>query len=358
MSVRSTAMRGISAALFHTGLVGRIGATAGYLWPYAGYRVLTFHRVDDENDPFLPSLSTARFAARMAHIARHYTVLPLEDLAARVRRGAGPRNALAITFDDGYRSNLTHAAPILSRYGLPATIFLVSSYIGTPHALWFDRLALALKNSRRSEVRFEEGRPLPLTTVEERLRALTAAQKYFKTLPYRDHQPQLDRVLANVRRGAEPRSVSCCRGRAHSAGLGFSVGPIPRLTPSCPGWIRMTPDARSRVEAGDRASPGRLTTFAYPNGGVDDYTGGHGALVSEAGFVCGHYSPRPQHDGDPSARASPWRGMGYAFTLPMPFRRHYQLTDGWIHEQGEHTTCVALSGTLATVTRSGSCWTA
>jgi hypothetical protein len=70
MSVRSTAMRGIAAALFHTGLVGRIGATAGYLWPYAGYRVLTFHRVDDENDPFLPSLSTARFAARIATPSR------------------------------------------------------------------------------------------------------------------------------------------------------------------------------------------------------------------------------------------------------------------------------------------------
>src|SRR5258708_3019577 len=61
-----------------------------------------------------------------------------------------------------------------------------------------DGRAVALKNSRRREVSLEESRPLPLTTVDERLRALTAAQKYFKALPYRDHQPQLDRVLASL----------------------------------------------------------------------------------------------------------------------------------------------------------------
>ena len=334
MSVRSTAMRGISAALFHTGLVGRIGATVGYLWPYAGYRVLTFHRVDDENDPFLPSLSTARFAARMAHIARHYTVLPLEDLADRARRGATPRNALAITFDDGYRSNLTHAAPILSRYGLPATIFLVSSYIGTPHALWFDRLALALKNSRRREVSLEESRPLPLTTVDERLRGLTAAQKYFKALPYRDHQPQLDRVLASLEPVAPepPKRFMLSWDEVHALrGLGFSIG---AHTETHPILSRLNPDdARREIEGSKRAIERALgkpvTTFAYPNGGVDDYTEATVRLVSEAGFACA---------------VTTRRGLNTTATPPLELRRggawdmhlptyalqtaYYQLTDG------------------------------
>jgi peptidoglycan/xylan/chitin deacetylase (PgdA/CDA1 family) len=328
MSVRSTAMRGISAALFHTGLVGRIGATAGYLWPYAGYRVLTFHRVDDENDPFLPSLSTARFAARMAHIARHYTVLPLEDLVARVRRGAAPRNALAITFDDGYRSNLTHAA------GLPATIFLVSSYIGTPHALWFDRLALALKNSRRSEVRFEEGRPLPLTTVEERLRALSAAQRYFKALPYRDHQPQLDRVLASLEPAAPepPKRFMLSWDEVHALrGLGFSIG---AHTETHPILSRLDPDdARREIQGSkwaiERALGRPVTTFAYPNGGVDDYTEATVRLVSEAGFTCAVTTRRGLNTTvTPSLELR--RGGAWDMHLPTYALQtaYYQLTDG------------------------------
>jgi len=49
----------------------------------------------------------------------------------RMRVGAVPRNAAAITFDDGYRDTLTHAAPILAGYGVPATVFLATGYTQT-----------------------------------------------------------------------------------------------------------------------------------------------------------------------------------------------------------------------------------
>lgn len=333
MSLRATAMRGISSALFHTGLVGRLGAAAGSLLPYAGYRVLTFHRVDDENDPFLPSLSTARFAGQMAHIARHYLVLPLEELAERVRRGSPPRNALAITFDDGYRSNLTHAAPILARYGLPATIFLASSYIDTPNAMWFDRLALALKNSRRGEVRLGEGVPLPLTTMEERLRALGAAQKYFKALPYREHQIQLEQLLVALEPPAEPpKRFMLSWDEVHALrGLGFTIG---AHTQTHPILSQLDPEHERREIQGSRQTIekalGRpVNSFAYPNGGVNDYTPATVRLVAEAGFTCA---------------VTTKRGLNTASTPPLELRRggawdmhlptyalqtaYYQLTNG------------------------------
>ena len=37
---------------------------------------------------------------------------------------------LAVTFDDGYRSVLTHARPILERLGLPATVFVPTDFVG------------------------------------------------------------------------------------------------------------------------------------------------------------------------------------------------------------------------------------
>jgi peptidoglycan/xylan/chitin deacetylase (PgdA/CDA1 family) len=334
MSLRSMATRGIATALFHTGLVGRIGAAAGYLWPYAGYRVLTFHRVDDENDPFLPSLATARFAARMAHIARHYVVLPLEELADRARRGVVPRNALAITFDDGYRSNLTHAAPILAGHGLPATIFLASSYIGTPHALWFDRLALALKNSRRGEVRLGDGPPLPLTTIEERLRALDAGQKYFKALPYREHRPQLERVLASLEPAVPepPKRFMLSWDEVHALrGLGFSIG---AHTETHPILSRLeVEDARREIQGSRRAierAVGKpVTAFAYPNGGVADYSPTTVGLVAEAGFTCAVTTRRGLN-----TRATPplelRRGGAWDMHLPTYALQtaYYQLTDG------------------------------
>ena len=47
--------------------------------------------------------------------------------------GAGkplPQKHVVLTFDDGYRNNLTAAAPILERHGFSATIFIATGYIG------------------------------------------------------------------------------------------------------------------------------------------------------------------------------------------------------------------------------------
>jgi peptidoglycan/xylan/chitin deacetylase (PgdA/CDA1 family) len=65
------------------------------------------------------------------------------QLAMLVRRGyrgatferavtAPPASrTLAVTFDDGYLSVLTHARPILDRLGLPATVFVPTDFVGT-----------------------------------------------------------------------------------------------------------------------------------------------------------------------------------------------------------------------------------
>jgi peptidoglycan/xylan/chitin deacetylase (PgdA/CDA1 family) len=47
---------------------------------------------------------------------------------------------VVVTFDDGYADNLHHAKPLLERYGIPATVFVTSDYIGQEHEFWGDKL--------------------------------------------------------------------------------------------------------------------------------------------------------------------------------------------------------------------------
>jgi peptidoglycan/xylan/chitin deacetylase (PgdA/CDA1 family) len=63
----------------------------------------------------------------------------LEELVARGYRGAtfttavtapSDRKTLAVTFDDGFRSVFKHALPILSRHGLPGTVFIPTGHVG------------------------------------------------------------------------------------------------------------------------------------------------------------------------------------------------------------------------------------
>ena len=72
------------------------------------------------------------FAAQLAFLARHRRVVPLEDVVAGVDEAGAP--AVAITFDDGFRSVLTDALPLLQEHGFPATAFVTTRWIETDGA--------------------------------------------------------------------------------------------------------------------------------------------------------------------------------------------------------------------------------
>lgn len=58
-----------------------------------------------------------------------YRFVPASEIAAT---GGGPKD-LALTFDDGLRSVLTTAGPILADYGLPFSLFVVSDWADGKH---------------------------------------------------------------------------------------------------------------------------------------------------------------------------------------------------------------------------------
>jgi peptidoglycan/xylan/chitin deacetylase (PgdA/CDA1 family) len=77
-----------------------------------------------------------------------FELIHLDDWLHRARQGESlPRMACALTFDDGWRDNLEHAMPVLLRHQAPATIFLVSGYIGTGQRFWPNRLMTLLAKS-------------------------------------------------------------------------------------------------------------------------------------------------------------------------------------------------------------------
>jgi len=287
---RAAALRALSSALYHSGIVGPLTALAGRARRGPTFQVLTFHRVGDAGDPFLPAMPTRVFEAQMTHIARHYRVFTVEDLVERMRSGRVPRNALAITFDDGYRDNLTEAAPILARHGLPATVFLTTGCIGTGQIPWFDQLAIALKTTPREALRLSADRILPLGTEDERLRALDASLGHLKRVTDEERRDGLDRILDQLGGSApgETKSLMLTWDEVQALRVqGFAVGahtvshPILSRTSADRAWEEIYGCKRDI----ERHLGGPVRGFAYPNGGARDYTETVKHLVREAGFA-------------------------------------------------------------------------
>jgi len=113
--------------------------------------VLCYHRVvanPRDNDGLFNverGVPAERFALQIQHLLRHFTPVA----ADRVADADAGRPRFAVTFDDGYLDNLTIAAPILHRLGVPATIFTVSDRVGTDQLFWWEQLAEMLRRSPR-----------------------------------------------------------------------------------------------------------------------------------------------------------------------------------------------------------------
>jgi peptidoglycan/xylan/chitin deacetylase (PgdA/CDA1 family) len=101
--------------------------------------MLTFHHIHVPPDPrsidryFYDDPKI--FARQIRYFAdRGYTAVTLRQVFAFWRgKGSLPAKPLVITFDDGYRSVFTSAAPVLAKYRWPAVLNLVSSWLG-PHS--------------------------------------------------------------------------------------------------------------------------------------------------------------------------------------------------------------------------------
>jgi peptidoglycan/xylan/chitin deacetylase (PgdA/CDA1 family) len=87
--------------------------------------ILTYHSVDDSGSPI--SIDEPAFARHVDFLASgRVRVLTLEELAA----ASAGEDAVALTFDDGYRNFATTAWPRLRDADLPATLFVVTGRTG------------------------------------------------------------------------------------------------------------------------------------------------------------------------------------------------------------------------------------
>ena len=116
-----------------------LAAFAGYLRSKYAIPVLMYHSVNPQGNPDVNRLVVmpATFEKQMRFLKqRGYNVIPLEAVADLLKNSKRlPRRPITITFDDGYKDNYTYAFPVLKKYALPATVFIITNEVGRPDRL-------------------------------------------------------------------------------------------------------------------------------------------------------------------------------------------------------------------------------
>lgn len=135
----------LAGGLYYSGGIKVLSGRANPPW-----RILMYHRVIDpeaEEYPLQPGMYVRprTFRQHLAYLARECNVVPLDQLVEMIdKRLPIPLRTVAITFDDGWADNYSNAFPLLKEFRLPATIFLITSYIGSNGLLWTDKITFAI----------------------------------------------------------------------------------------------------------------------------------------------------------------------------------------------------------------------
>lgn len=91
--------------------------------------IFVYHRFDDSRYP-TTNTSTSELRREFEYFKQNnYKVVPLIEMVEKIRANEKvPKNWVALTIDDGFRSFYTHGLPVFKEYGYPFTLFIAVMY--------------------------------------------------------------------------------------------------------------------------------------------------------------------------------------------------------------------------------------
>jgi peptidoglycan/xylan/chitin deacetylase (PgdA/CDA1 family) len=330
--MKSAAVRVGASVLFHSGVLNflqtrermRIAEKSFETQRRLPFAVLLYHRVNANRDPYFPSVSTNVFEGQMSYLARNYRVLSLAEILNRIQQGLEIEPyTIAITFDDGYRDNFTHAHAVLRKYRLPATLFVATGYIGADRMMWNDQLSWAFKQTDRSHCKLELGNrhlEFSLHSPADKISSLNLMLETLKSIPEDEKSRIVDSIVTDLTR--ERTSLDgvmlTWRELRKMVEEGWDVGShtvnhvvLTRVTAAV---VKDELGQSKQILEKELQRP--ISLFAYPNGKEPDFNLSTKELVRQIGYKAAATTVEGLNDrnSDPwkIRRRSPWE-------CPLPY---------------------------------------
>lgn len=254
------------------------------------FGILCYHRVGTEGPPYSSTLDPRLFEAHMRYLKGNYRIVALRQLVRELLGRENVPPTLAITFDDGYRDLYIHAFPVLRRYDIPATIYLIGRCMETGELPWYDRIFAAMVNTQENcvEVRLNANRLFSLEDYRSRLIAAWEIVCYLRTIPdvaRREWCAEFDHQVSLSRELLHDHMLNWEQVRAmQSSGIAFGAH-----TMSHPAVSRLDSAAYDYEFVGSKKlledglqSP--VEDFAYPFGKAADGNGAVRHFLARAGY--------------------------------------------------------------------------
>lgn len=172
--------------------------------------IFTMHHVClAKNDAFQPNALLEiepAFLETLIEYLRYKKVdiVSLAEAKRRLREQDYERRFVCFTLDDGYRDNLEHAWPIFKKHGVPAALFIATSFPDKIGLLWWAALERVIASNERIAVEIEgKSRFIDCKSASEKQAAYTELYWWLRRMP---NEAEMRRVITDLceRYGTDP----------------------------------------------------------------------------------------------------------------------------------------------------------
>jgi peptidoglycan/xylan/chitin deacetylase (PgdA/CDA1 family) len=161
-------------------------------------RHFLFHRVSPERDILWDPMDPVLFDRCLRYITHNFEVINLEE---SIMMPLNPEMQYAtILFDDGFKDNIQYAAPILEKYGINASFYVVTDCIDKNIPTWTSVLENLFQKTIHSKLKIDfdfispELRVSKLSTSNERIEYVKKLKPFLKKVTHEQRLLVLDRI--------------------------------------------------------------------------------------------------------------------------------------------------------------------
>ena len=243
-------------------------------------RILMYHNFCGDNEGIPDHVSVSVLRNQLEYLHRHFRVIPLSQLMSQLQSGrALDSHTVALTIDDGRRNCYEYLFPLLRRFRMPATFFVVSSFVRGEDWIWTDKVLWLAEHRKR-----------PNFLSPERIDSFFAMLNSLRPEVRDAHIEALALSMGlRIPKTPPPQYAPCSWSELQemvNSGL-VEIGshtvshPILSTLSDEECWQELTV-SRTHLEEG---LGGKVTAFCFPNGKPSDFRSNQIKLLKDAGYT-------------------------------------------------------------------------
>lgn len=164
-------------------------------------RILFWHSVDKKIDSLVEAegISLKKFETQLDYLEKHYEIISCSEYNRRFENNSFTNREVVLTFDDGYKNNLTVLAPLMKKRNIPFLIFISTNHIDTGRIFPTSLIRLIVFGSSLSKI------SIPFLNINQELNESSdraeLAKKLsviFKTRPIEEVDIIYNQLMSNI----------------------------------------------------------------------------------------------------------------------------------------------------------------